>query len=414
MKKLFFFLLIVVVSTQFVLAGGSKEAEAQGDKVIEIEFYQQKREVVEIFDVLVERFNAANPGIHVTQTYVPEPDKVLSTRIASNDIPDVIGVWPSLPDFKLQVSEGIFEPLQNEKFASNALSSVVAQIQHADGSFYAIPISLNMYGVFYNKTKFEAMGLATPKTYAELIALAKKIQGAGEMPFAFPDKDSWTLRHQISMINGLSMSVQENKDIASHKIAYMDASATRETAEKLLELREYGNPDSLGMSYDQSINDYINQKTLMLTQGIWAIPTINAAEPDFEVSMFPFPANKESDTKVCTGIDLGIALTVASKNKEAAKKFIAYIVSTEGAQYYADMDKSPSAIIGVKTAVKEQEALLDLLSKDKSFEWTHNYYGEGGVPEVQRLGQMLIDTKDVDAFLKAMDEMFEETSKSLK
>ena len=415
MKKTVFFLVVMAVFMQLLFVGGlQKTALAQDKRVIELEFYQQKREVVEIFDTLVERFNAQNPDIHVTQTYVPESDKVLVTRIASNDIPDVIGVWPSLPDFKLQVSEGIFEPLQNEQFAQGVVPSILGQITHEDGSFYAIPVSLNMYGVFYNKTKFQEMGLSTPKTYAELIVLSKQIQEAGETPFAFPDKASFTLRHFISMLNGLSMSVQENKKIARHEISYMDASKAKVNAEKLLELRNYGIPDSLGIAYDQSINDFVNQKCLMLTQGIWAIPTLNAAEPDFEFNMFPFPADQESDTKVCTGIDFGIALPVATKDKDAALKFISYIVSPEGAQYYADMDKSPSAIIGVKAAVEEQAALLDLLSKDKAFEWTHNYYGGDAIPEVQRLGQMLVDSQDVDAFLKAMDEMFAETSKSLK
>lgn len=70
-------------------SSGESTPEAAGTTV-EIEFFQQKREVMDSLNAAIEAFQEENPGIVVTQNVVPDAATVLMTRAATNDIPDVM------------------------------------------------------------------------------------------------------------------------------------------------------------------------------------------------------------------------------------------------------------------------------------------------------------------------------------
>ena len=60
-----------------------------------------------------------------------------------------------------------------------------------DGHQYFVPNKNYPWAVYFRKSLWKAKGYTAPKTWAQFIALAKKMKADGLTPIAFTDKDGW-------------------------------------------------------------------------------------------------------------------------------------------------------------------------------------------------------------------------------
>ena len=193
------------------------------------------------------------------------------------------------------------------------------------------------------------------------------------------------------------------------QIAAGEATATehegmRTVAEVYLKLHEYGQPDSLGVGYEQAISAFANGEAAMMLQGTWLLSLVKSANPDMNVDVFPLPGMTAEETRVGINMDLGLAISETSENKEAALAFLAWMSEAENAQKFADMEGSPSLLNGVEVATPEFAKMAELISEGKSFIIPRGYWAPSMVNELQNALQRLVSSKDVDQFLKELDE----------
>lgn len=395
-------------ATSSTTESGAESTPAGNDGAkVEIEFLQQKREAVDTFDALIQEFQKQNPNITVTQNTVPDAGTVLMTRAASNEMPDVLTHWPTDAAYIQFATQGRLKDLTDNACMDNVIDSYKESIK-LDGKYYTVPISLNFMGVFYDVDKFKDGGYEVPKTWDEFINLAKDIQGKGEVAFVLPDKDSWTISQGWDNIGGKDRGGEMGKfydELRAGTTTYQDDPIAVDSMEKMIELREYSQGDTLSLGYDQAINDFATGTGYMFIQGIWALPSIESANPDKNVAMFPMP-NDKGDMKQPLGVDVAIcagADTTGDK-ADAVDKFLLYLSSTEAAQMYSDKDHSPSCIKGVEAQIPQAQAVLDLIDTAGVLNISAP---PAGFEETKRskLQQVLID-KDVNAFLTTMTEDF--------
>ena len=395
-------------ATSSTTESGAESTPAGNDGAkVEIEFLQQKREAVDTFDALIQEFQKQNPNITVTQNTVPDAGTVLMTRAASNEMPDVLTHWPTDAAYIQFATQGRLKDLTDNACMDNVIDSYKESIK-LDGKYYTVPISLNFMGVFYDVDKFQDGGYEVPKTWDEFINLAKDIQGKGEVAFVLPDKDSWTISQGWDNIGGKDRGGEMGKfydELRAGTTTYQDDPIAVDSMEKMIELREYSQGDTLSLGYDQAINDFATGTGYMFIQGIWALPSIESANPDKNVAMFPMP-NDKGDMKQPLGVDVAIcagADTTGDK-ADAVDKFLLYLSSTEAAQMYSDKDHSPSCIKGVEAQIPQAQAVLDLIDTAGVLDISAP---PAGFEETKRskLQQVLID-KDVNAFLTTMTEDF--------
>lgn len=395
-------------ATSSTTESGAESTPAGNDGAkVEIEFLQQKREAVDTFDALIQEFQKQNPNITVTQNTVPDAGTVLMTRAASNEMPDVLTHWPTDAAYIQFATQGRLKDLTDNACMDNVIDSYKESIK-LDGKYYTVPISLNFMGVFYDVDKFKDGGYEVPKTWDEFINLAKDIQGKGEVAFVLPDKDSWTISQGWDNIGGKDRGGEMGKfydELRAGTTTYQDDPIAVDSMEKMIELREYSQGDTLSLGYDQAINDFATGTGYMFIQGIWALPSIESANPDKNVAMFPMP-NDKGDMKQPLGVDVAIcagADTTGDK-ADAVDKFLLYLSSTEAAQMYSDKDHSPSCIKGVEAQIPQAQAVLDLIDTAGVLDISAP---PAGFEETKRskLQQVLID-KDVNAFLATMTEDF--------
>lgn len=404
------------ILTVALLAGcGTKQATTDNKTgKVEIEFFQQKTEAVDTYKKIIDKFEAENPDITVVQNNVPDSKNVLQTRMASGDMPDVFSAYPNESNFKLQADQGYMLDLTGQKFLENADSRVLDSVK-ISAKDYSLPISMNTVGVYYNKQIFDQLKIAVPTNYGELIAAAEKIKAAGITPFAFSDKDAWTVGIEANIMTGEEMGKakagQFFEDVKNGTQSTAKSAEMSTVADRVLELRKYGASDAAATSYDQATSNFATGKAAMFINGIWAIPSVQKANPDIKFGMFPLPATKAEDTKVIYGIDAAVSISANTKHKEAALKFVEFLSRTDIAQIYADDDKSPSVIKGVKSNFEPIQGLTQMLNDKKSFEWLHFKWAPGMEDQWNNEAQNLAISKDKNAYFSALDKDFAASKK---
>ncbi|NOY08101.1 MAG: extracellular solute-binding protein [Spirochaetes bacterium] len=406
MKKSFLLMLLMVALSFSVYSGGQKEKAKP--KKVKIEYFLQKPETQDIMTKLIDMFMKENPNISVEMNVVPDSKQVLLTRMASNDMPDVFSTWPNEVEFKLQCKEGYIADLTGQKYLKNVEASVMDTLRYK-GKDYSLPISVNTMGVYYNTKLFKELGLTIPKTYAEYINLLKTVKASGKyLPIVNADKDPWTIGYQVVLLSGMEIPKPYLffDNLASGKTSATDNKYLKRVAEKILELRKYGQDDNLGTGYAQAIDLFATGKAVTFIQGIWTIPSIRKANPNLKFDMFPFPADIEKNTRVIYGVDFALAAAAKGKHLKEANKFIGFFSRTDIAQIYANKDGSPSLIKGVKVHTKEIAKLTKLLNEGRSFEWLNFHWPPGVFDESHKIAQSLVATQDVNAYLKDVDEIF--------
>ena len=410
MKKLIVFILAFFLLSTIFVGCETKNQKATAKEPVKIEFFQMKREVLEVVDEIIKRFNKENPNIVIEQNCVPDPVEVLQTRVASGDIPELFNNWHR-DVFNEMCRQGSVLDLTGQSFLNNVQPDLLKEVQ-VDGKDYCVPISVGTYGVFYNKKIFSELGLTVPKTYAEFIDTCEKIKAAGKIPLIYADKDpgacGWSAIHWT--LDSVYRKYME--DITSGKaLENMDF---KRVGEKVVELRKYVQPDSLGTGDDQALADFANGKGAMYIQGTWDIAPFRKANPDLEFSMFPIPADKAEDTKckVLVG-DMKMSVAAKAKHMEEAKKFVAFFTKPEIATYFSEQDGSPSCIKGATADlkyIKEQNEAIAAGKVECNFDsdWPPSLFNDYG----QIVQQLIID-KNVDTWFNESPKVFEELAKGL-
>lgn len=379
----------------------AQESEAASGDEIHLEFFNVKREVTGIYDELIKKFEEENPGIKVEQINVPDATTVLQTRMSTNDMPDILSHWATDPVFKEMVNNDMLVDLSGQDFLSNVKDGMMETVEY-DGKAYCLPISMNAAGVIYNTDIFAENNIEIPTTYEELIEDCKKLQEAGITAFAMFNQDN----HVGQTIEMLQVSDIENYEDAFAKIYEGSASVAdyegfRSTAEKILELNQYAQEDSFGTNYEQAIADFANGDTAMILGGIWMVPTINEDNADLNYSTFALPASEGMKTVVPYQNDHCLAVCESCENKEAAMKFLAFMAEQENAQYYADMDGSPSYIKEVETTITETKPLLSLFESGENLGiWPDQLWQPGVIDNLNSYADELAQSGDIDSYLE--------------
>lgn len=351
-KKIMAVTLCLAMVSTFAVGCGQKnetdsgKSEEKSSGKVEIEFVQVKREAAESYTKVIEAFEKENPDIVIKQNVVPDAQEVLMTRASSDSLPDMMNHWPTDAQFVQFEDEGLLLDLSEKDYMKNIDSKYLDAVKAKDGKNYIAPYNVNFMGVYYNKDKFEEAGYTMPTKWDELIALAEEIKAKGETPFILPNKDSWTVSNLWSNI--------EARDLGSHEDEFEKMKAGEESfetipeyksgVEKMIQLLDYANEDSLALGYDQAINDFANGEGWMFLQGSWTLPSFLSANPDFNVefTILPNDNGKPIATQaVDTGFCVNAKVADEPEKMEAIDKFLSFALSAEGAQIYTDNDKSP-------------------------------------------------------------------------
>lgn len=189
--------LLAAISVLAVTASGFAAVPACAEEVTEISFYTTQSGTDEQFEAAIAEFEAQNPDIKVEYLgYDSSELQKWMSLYASNDAPTVALIDPiNIQNTKERMAT--FDP-ETDTFINDMDPSAMATYTY-DGEVYGVPISVQGYGILYNKTAIETatgeeFDPSTIKCRADLRALYEKIAAgdSGIAPAMFTGVD-WSL-----------------------------------------------------------------------------------------------------------------------------------------------------------------------------------------------------------------------------
>ncbi len=401
MRKKGFAILSCAVLAAGVLAGcGNQDNSGK----TEIELVQYKPEAVEVFKKLEEKFNSTHDDIHLKIDSPNDTMTILKTRFVREDYPDILGIGGDInysyfidSDILADVSDfdGLSEVNQGYVDILEGLEFVPTE------GTYGVPYVANAAGILYNREMFKEHGWEIPTTWEELMTLCDTIQSEGILPFYFGFKDVWTC---LAPWNSLAVDLAPAdvcQQVNAGKTEF--SKEYKETAEKMLQLVQYGEEGPFAYGYNDACTAFANGESAMFAIGSYAVPQIKSVNPDMDIDSFVTPGSDSADGNTLnSGVDLMFAVTEDCENKEAAYEVIRFLMEDENIQAYLDDQNAVPCKNGEFNLAPNLDGMKEYIASGNMTDYQDHYYPSEMAVDAQI--QTFLIEQDVDAFLNKFDK----------
>lgn len=390
--------------------------EDSGKDVLTLEFFQQKsEEAAQVgYQNIIDKFNEQNPDIKIEMNTVPDAPTVLTSRVASGDIPVIFTDFPTQLQFHQKVANGYVQDLSEQEFLGNVEQSALDMTKQEDGKYYALPFSRNYMGVWYNMKIFEENNLEVPKTWEEFTGVCDALKEKGVTPLGLHGKDPGRVGHtfQCCTVAFDPKGVETIEKTVAGESSIEGDEGFKLVAEKMLTLLDYSNEDALALSDMQCYENFANGQYAMCITGSYARGTIMIANPDLKLGVFPLPNDTRETTNTLSGIDAAVCISAKASEEEkaGAYRFLEFLAQPENAQLFCDAEGAPSCITGVVHKDEGVQPMLELISDGQVHDWMASTIDNNVVTDLYNVTQGFWSEKNVDNYLKQMDESIAITS----
>ena len=381
-KKIFTIISTVVLSLSVALTGCSK-GNSNSAKQVQVDIFQFK---VEIHDELQ---NAANdymkdhPDVKINLRTVGGGDDygaALKAKFQSGQEPAIYNVGGP-QDIKDWI--GKLEDLSGEDWVKNAVSGTLNGVT-VDGKVYAAPMSVEGYGLIYNKEIFKAAGIDSSKinsykTLEEAVKILDEKIKSGALKSQFPNLEAvFELPASETWVTGLhtsnaALSQEFTSDLAAFESKTVEFKYG-EGFKKLIDLQATysSNGTSKGklnaVKYSNQVEEGLAvERVAIVQQGNWIYNAVNGVDPKVAENLDILPMSIEGgkEDTIPVGVPMYWAVNSGAddKVKEAAKDFLEWLyTSDKGKDYVVNKFFFIPAYKGFEN-VKPQDSLGKAVAK---------------------------------------------------
>ena len=333
------FVMIAVAFTAF--ASGQADT---GSKSVVLKMGDNLPDRTVNWGAVVEEINDAFVAKHPEVKFEVESyqDQAYQEKIkiyaTAGQLPDIMKYWSfSTLLGPLVESNNVAElnraELENMGWLPGALDSNMI-----DGKLYGIPVSADLWVIYYNKAIFDACGVAVPKTLEELMSAAKTIRAKGYTPIVTDGKDGWPLSITFDNIFWrMSGDYSIMSDALTGKARFTDPSfvAAAKAYQNFFYTSGTFDSDLISTDYGASRNLFGQQQAAMYIMGSWELGL--ASDDNFSdefrsnVRAMAFPvmtAGKGSAEDLIAWYGGNYIVNAKSPNKELALEYV---------KFYAEM-----------------------------------------------------------------------------
>ncbi|MEV7994005.1 sugar ABC transporter substrate-binding protein [Streptomyces sp. NPDC086077] len=316
-------------------SGASGGNGAEGSGTGKIVFWDNNGGVrTDIWNEIIAGFEKANPDIDVEYVGIAstEYQSKVDTAIQGGGLPDVGGVGAAM--IAGFAAQGALDPL-DERLAKSSLNGklnedMVTSLRAAGGAedtLYSIPTSANNGVLYYRTDLFEKAGLREPTTWDAFYEAAEKLTAAGRNEFGY------TIRGGAGSIAQALDAMYGQSGITS----FWDASGAKTTVndpanvaalEKYAALYKKVTPAAdLNNDFTKMVAQWDSGTIGMLNHNLGSYQDHVKALGVEKFRGIPQPTGPGGKrVQVSNPVD-GLGLFKASRNKEAAWKFIEFATS---------------------------------------------------------------------------------------
>ncbi len=224
----------------------------------------------------------------------------------------------------------------------------VRSIGVVDGETYALMVKISSKGtVFYKPASLKALGMETPKTWEEFVALEDAYIANGQTPLAIAAQDGWTLTDWFEALYvNVAGPDMYNKLFVTHEVKWTDPTVVQamelfrqifDPADKKL---AGGADGALSTKYVDAINETFRSDdpaAEMFYEGSFAIGTIIQNFPDLvcgvDFDFFDFPPANDQFGSTLTG---GGDMLVAFNDRPEVRDMMRWLAGTELATLWSN------------------------------------------------------------------------------
>jgi len=289
-----------------------------------------------VIEVINAEFKAANPGVEiVTESYPDQPyQEKIKIYATAKQLPDVFKYWTFTSLLKPLVDGNFVVPLDRATFEKFGYLAGALDSNVYGGKLYGIPVSGDLWVIYYNKKLFKDAGIdKLPTTIEELKALVPKFKAKGIIPMTTDGKDAWplciTFDNLAWRISGDPTLPQKALD---RKIKFTDPVFVR-AATELQNLVKAGvfQDDLMVSDYGAARNLFGQGKAAMFLMGSWelGLPTDNSFSDEFKsnVDAFKFPlieGGKGKTDDLMAWFGGNYVVSASSKYKDLGVKYLEF------------------------------------------------------------------------------------------
>jgi raffinose/stachyose/melibiose transport system substrate-binding protein len=198
---------------------------------------------------------------------------------------------------------------------------------------YSMFTEVTPIGFVYNVDMFKSLGLTQPKTFADLLALCKKVSAAGKVPIAL-DMAAPTITGPTDMMLNLMDEFIYNKDPdwtlhrIQKKTTFASSPLWQRAFQAIQEMRDAGcfEPEPAAVSASAHYAMVANQQALGMIATSGEMTIVQALNSSIQLNEIPIPSDNARDTVVALGGSQNALVAFAStKYPKEAHEFINFV-----------------------------------------------------------------------------------------
>jgi multiple sugar transport system substrate-binding protein len=300
----------------------------------------------------------SNPGVKESQkALVKEAESNTGKKITLNLVdhetfksnisnylqatPDDLFTWFAGYRMQFFAKQGLATPIDDvwDEIGKNFGPAAKALSKGQDGHYYFVPMYNYPWVFFHNKSVFQQKGYAVPKSFDELLALAKQMKADGLVPIAFADKDLWPGCGFFDTIDLRLNGYDYHMRLMRHEVPWTDKGVT-DVFQQYAELLPYCQNGANGRIWQDAAKDLENKNAGMMFQGSNQVGANYAPENLPDLDFFEFPAiNTKFGTDYMEAPADGYMCAAKAKNVDGAKKVLKYLGSAKAEGTFLQTDK---------------------------------------------------------------------------
>ncbi|MBD8688482.1 MULTISPECIES: ABC transporter substrate-binding protein [unclassified Rhizobium] len=361
---------------------------------------------------LIADFQKANPGITVKwNNFDHEGFKSAIRNFLTADAPDVVA-WYAGNRMEPFVKAGLFEDV-TDVWTANGLEEQLKSASPSmtiDGKKWGVPYTYYQWGIYYRKDIFQQQSITPPKTWDELLAASKKLKDAGITPFTIGTKALWPTAGWFDYLDLRINGYDFHMELTSGKVPYTDP-RVKAVFEKWAELVKPGYfiENHAAIDWQDAVPQLVQGKAAMYLMGNFAVATFkNGGLKEEQIGFMPFP-------EITAGLPVAeeaptdtFHIPKGAKNKDDAKKFLAYVASPEAqSKMNATMGQLPVNNKAEKPTDPFLLAGFEMLSKATAIA---QFYDRDAQAEMAKVGmegfqEFMVKPDKIDAILARLEKV---------
>jgi raffinose/stachyose/melibiose transport system substrate-binding protein len=341
-------------------------------------------------------FEATHPGIKTKLTFgggAAAPNIV--ARFRAGNPPEVnVGFFGQGPEGRAYATSGQLVDLTNAMNKvlpksygygpntkwKNAMLPLVKPFVTLNGRYYAAPSEITAITVFYNRVIFKKAGLTAPTTWAEFLAVCKKLKSRGVAPLTVTGTFNGYMQLYFDYLLARRVGTAAPLAAIAGKRSFASIPGVGAAANDLQTIVKNGYflKGFQATDFTAAQLNFFQGKAAMMVMGTWLEGEMkDSIPPDFQLGTFPFPQIPGGKGQ---GVIFGAVndRTVASKspNPQLGVEWLRYEARKDIQAARIKYLQYISPYKGVKTTAKYALLQKSLAAKDSAF--ALDYFGVFG------------------------------------